>query len=180
VAGLRKRSCASTRGVTPKDKPPTFHAPLICRMLKEWPRCCAGERSRSCATGDGRPSVMDCRRKLGLGHVLRLQEEHPREAAHGRTVPAGDLVTLPANAARQATIFKKPAGGTLMSPSCGTDAARTVDPGGQDRRADEACTRPPPMPSAAGANRASGTKKSSGFRWTGRIQDAARMMKLIW
>src|SRR5438477_13161632 len=93
-----------------KNKPPLFMPRLICQMLKEIAAQVPPGTSLTflCDRGLAWPSVMDCVRKLGWDHVLRLQKSTRVKLPDGRIVSAGDLVKRRGKRWQgQATIFKK-------------------------------------------------------------------------
>src|SRR5207302_3685185 len=77
------------------DKPPLPMPKLICKMLRKVAKLLPAEGvavTLLCDRGLSWPVVMDCARKLGWGHVMRLQQATRVTLADGRVIAAGDLV----------------------------------------------------------------------------------------
>lgn len=76
------------------DHPPMKMPRLICRMLRQLAKLMPpGVRvTLLCDRGLAWPAVMDCARKLGFGHVLRLQHSTRVALDGGKVVTAGELV----------------------------------------------------------------------------------------
>jgi hypothetical protein len=182
----RKRLLCVNATCYRKDKPPMFMPRLICRMLKDVAALLPPGATVTflCDRGLAWPSVMDCVRKLGWGHVLRIQKSTRVKLPDGRIVPAGDLVTRRGGKRwhGRTTIFKK---------AGWRDAHVTVV---WDKR----CKEPWILAARADGGGLTGLhaaaayakrswceqsfrdEKSSGFRWgQSRIRDVARMMRLI-
>jgi hypothetical protein len=106
----RKRLVTINARVYPKDKPPLFMPRMICQMLQEVAAIVPPNMQITflCDRGLAWPSVMDCVRKLGFEHVLRLQKSTRVKLDDGRIIPAGELVKRRGRRwDGQATIFKK-------------------------------------------------------------------------
>src|SRR5687768_6667340 len=91
----RKRLLSIAAECYPTDRPPLPMPKLICRMLREVARLLPPDARVTLLTDRGLswPAVMDCARKLGWGHVMRLQRTTRVTLPDGRVVPAGRLVT---------------------------------------------------------------------------------------
>jgi Transposase DDE domain len=106
----RKRLLTVDARCYPKHRPPLFMPRLICQMLKRVAAALPAGVAVTflCDRGLAWPSVMDCVRELGWGHVLRLQKGTKVKLPDGRTVSAGDLVRRRGRRWHgRATIFKK-------------------------------------------------------------------------
>ena len=81
----------------PTDQPPLPMPKLICKMLRKVAKRMPPGASVTllCDRGLSWPVVMDCVRKLGWGHVMRLQSSTRVTLGDGRVVAAGDLVKRP-------------------------------------------------------------------------------------
>jgi hypothetical protein len=179
----RKRLLTLDARCYPEGKPPLFMPRLIGRMLEEVAaRLPPGTAvTFLCDRGLAWPSVMDRVRRLGWGHVLRLQKGTRVKLPDGRVVSAGDLVKRRGRRWQGvATIFKK---------AGWRDARLTVV---WDRRCKEPWILAAPPDGLGGLHAAAAyakrawceqgfrDEKSSGFRWDqSRVTDAARLIKLI-
>ena len=106
----RKRLLTIDARCYPKDKPPQFMPRMIAGMLKEVAAVLPPRMAVTflCDRGLAWPSVMDTVRKLGWGHVLRLQKSTRVKLSDGRMVSAGELVKRRGRRWHgRATIFKK-------------------------------------------------------------------------
>lgn len=185
----RKRLLTLGAVCYPKDHPPVPMPALICRMLAGVAALIPPGAAVTflCDRGLAWPSVLDATRRLGWGHVLRLQKSTRVKLPDGRIVAAGDLVTRRRGKRRQcwhgrATIFKK-AGWRDAHVSVVWDR-RCKEPwilaapadGGGLHGLHAACAYAKRNWCEQGFR----DEKSGGFRWDqSRVADPARMMKLI-
>ncbi len=107
----RKRLLSLAAVCYPTDAPPLPMPRLVCRTLRQVARLLPPEARRVtllCDRGLAWPAVIDCARKLGWGHVVRLQHTTRVALQDGRVVPAGELVRHRGDAWHgRAMIFKK-------------------------------------------------------------------------
>jgi hypothetical protein len=89
----RKRLVSIAAVCYPTDRPPLPMPKLICRMLRKAARLLPEGCRVTLLTDRGLswPAVMDCARKLGWGHVMRLQHSTRVTLEDGRVVAAGEL-----------------------------------------------------------------------------------------
>jgi hypothetical protein len=90
----RKRLISIAAVCYPTDRPPLPMPKLICKMLRKVAKLLPEGVAVTllCDRGLSWPAVMDCARKLGWGHVMRLQRSTRVTLADGRVVAAGELV----------------------------------------------------------------------------------------
>lgn len=179
----RKRLLTLAAVCYPKDKPPMFMPRLIGRMLKQLALLMPPgvQVNFLCDRGLAWPSVMDCVRKLGWAHVLRLQKSTQVKLPDGRIASAGDLLKRRGRRWHgRATIFKK---------AGWREAHLSIV---WDKRSKEPWILAAPTDGLHGLHAACAyakrnwceqsfrDEKSSGFSWDqSHIRDPDRMMKLI-
>jgi hypothetical protein len=110
----RKRLLTIAAVCYPTDRPPLPMPKLICRLLRKTAKLLlpAADQARVtllCDRGLAWPAVMDCVRRLGWGHVMRLQRStRVTLPGDGQVVAAGQLVGRPGERWHgRAMIFKK-------------------------------------------------------------------------
>jgi hypothetical protein len=106
----RKRLLSIAAVCYPTDRPPLPMPKLICKMFRKVARLVPEgvQVTLLCDRGLSWPAVMDCARKLGWGHVMRLQRSTRVTLADGRVVAAGDIVKRSGRTwSGRARIFKK-------------------------------------------------------------------------
>jgi len=167
----------------PTDAPPLPMPKLICRLLRQANRGLPQGVQVTLLTDRGLswPAVMDCVRKLGWGHVMRLQHSTRVRFADGSVRPAGELVRHQGQRWHgRAMIFKK-AGWRDAHVTAVWDrrseqpwllAARSDGPGGLHAAA-----------AYAKRNWCEQTfrdEKSGGLQWNqSRVSDPTRAMRLV-
>jgi len=170
----------------PADAPPLPMPELVCRLLRRTAAALPADARVTLLADRGLswPAVLDCCRRLGWGHVLRLQRStrvRP-EGGGGRVLAAGDLVTRGGRAWHgRAAIFKK----------AGWRDARVTAV--WDRRCDEPwllAARADGGPAGLRAAEAYAKRnwceqtfrdeKGGGFRWDrSRVADPARALRVV-
>ena len=110
----RKRLVSIAAVCYPTDRPPLPMPKLICRVLRKAAKLLPEGCRVTLLTDRGLswPAVMDCARRLGWGHVMRLQHTTrvTLEDGQGRrvVVAAGELAPRPGSRwSGQVSIFKK-------------------------------------------------------------------------
>jgi hypothetical protein len=109
-AAYRKRLLSIDAVCYRTDAPPLPMPKLICRMLRRAAQRLPPDVQVTLLSDRGLswPAVMDCCRRLGWGHVMRLQHSTRVALNDGRILPAGELVHHPGQCWHgQAMIFKK-------------------------------------------------------------------------
>jgi hypothetical protein len=182
VAYRKRLLCLNAR-CYPTDKPPMPMPELVRRELRETARALPPgvEVTFLCDRGLAWPSVMDCVRELGWGHVLRLQRSTRVKLPDGRIIAAGDLVKRPGGRWHGRVMVFKKAGWR--------DAHVSVV---WDKRSGEPWILAAKEDGARGLSAATSyakrnwceqsfrDEKSSGFHWAqSRVQDPERAMKLV-
>lgn len=180
----RKRLLSIAAECYPTDRPPLPMPKLIGRVLRKAARLLPPDARVTLLTDRGLswPAVMDCARKLGWGHVMRLQRATRVELPGGRVVPAGDLA--PARGDRwhgRARVFKK-AGWREATVTAVWDR-RSREPWLLAARADTGPAGAHAAAAYAKRNWCEQTfrdEKSAGFRWQdSRVADPARAARLV-
>jgi hypothetical protein len=179
----RKRLLSLAAVCYPTDQPPLPMPKLICKMLRK----VAGlmppgvQVTLLCDRGLAWPVVMDCTRKLGWDHVVRLQRSTRVTLTDGSVVAAGDLVRQAGQRwSGRVQIFKK-AGwrdarlSVIWDPRSEEPwilAARSGGPGGL-RAAQAYCKR-------NWCEQTFRDEKSSGFRWEdSQVTDPQRALRVV-
>jgi hypothetical protein len=116
----RKRLLSLAAECYPTDSPPLPMPKLICRLLRKVAKLLPRDCTVTLLTDRGLswPAVLDCCRKLGWGHVMRLQ--HSTRV----TLPSG-CVTLPSGC------VTLPSGCVTLPSGCVTSAGKLVKHKGQ-------------------------------------------------
>jgi hypothetical protein len=179
----RKRLLSIAAECYPTDKPPLPMPKLICRMLRKVAKLLPPQVRVTllCDRGLSWPVVMDCARKLGWGHVMRLQRTTRVTLPNGRVVAAGELVKRRGGQWRgQVRIFKKAGWRAARLSVC------------WDRRSKEPWILAAREDGPSGLHAASAyakrswceesfrDEKSSGFRWNeSHVREPVRAMRLV-
>ena len=181
----RKRLLSIAAECYPTDAPPLPMPRLVCRLLGRAAAALPPDARVTLLADRGLawPAVIDRVRRLGWGHVVRLQHATRVELEDGRVVPAGTLVRRPGERWHgRARIFKK---------AGWRDAAVTAV---WDRRAEEPWLLaaradgggPAGLHAAAAyakrnwCEQSFRDEKSGGFRWhESRVREPTRAMRVV-
>lgn len=183
----RKRLLSIAAECYPTDRPPLPMPKLIGRMLRQAAKLLPPDARVTLLTDRGLswPAVMDRARKLGWGHVMRLQRATRVELPDGRVVPAGDLARARGDRGDRwhgtARVFKK--AGWRDARVTATWGGRATEPWLLAARAD---TGPGGRRAAAAyakrnwCEQTFRDEKSAGFRWQdSRVAEPARAARLV-
>lgn len=179
----RKRLLSIAAICYPTDRPPLPMPKLICRLLREAARLLPPDVQATllCDRGLAWPVVLDCVRRLGWDHVLRLQHTTRIKLSDGRLLSVGELLSGPDQCWHgRAMIFKK-AGWRAAHVTARWDR-RSKEPWLLAAREDGPGGLPAAMTYAKRnwCEQSFRDEKSGGFQWNqSHVKDPTRAMKLV-